>query len=259
MLVDSHCHLNHDGLTQNIPDVIKRANEAGVSHMVCICTRLLEFEAVSQIADNYDNVYCSVGIHPHDADKEPVTDVETLVALAKHRKTIGIGETGLDFFYNNSLPEVQEHSFRIHIRAARETGLPIIVHTRDADDKTIEILREEYSNGPFLGLIHCFTAGLAVAECAIELGMYISLSGIITFKNASNLRETVKSVPLDRLVVETDSPFLAPMPHRGKQNEPAYVIHTAEKAAESFCMSFEEMAHTTTNNFFRLFAKAQFY
>ena len=191
MLVDSHCHLNYDGLVEHLPDVIRRADEAGVSHMVCICSRLTEFEAVSRVADSYDNVFCSVGIHPHDCGNEPEADVETLVELANHSKTIGIGETGLDFFYDNSPREIQERNFRTHIRTARETRLPLIVHTRAADDKTIEILSEEYADGPFSGLIHCFSAGSAVAECAVDLGLYISLSGIITVKNAADLREIV--------------------------------------------------------------------
>jgi len=256
MLVDSHCHLNYEGLQDQIPDVIARAGEVGVSHMVCICSRLSEFAEVSAVADAHDNVFCSVGIHPHDAEKEPETDVDTLVDLAKHSKTVGIGETGLDFYYDNSPRDVQERNFRTHIRAARETGLPLIVHTRDADDTTIGVLREEAQDGHFPGLIHCFTAGKAVADCALDLGMYISLSGIITFKNAQDIRDTVKSVPLDRILVETDSPFLAPIPHRGKPNEPSYVVHTAEKAAEVFGVPFEELAQTTTDNFFRLFTKA---
>ena len=165
-----------------------------------------------------------MGIHPHDSEKEAETDVQTLVYLANHRKTIGIGETGLDFFYDNSPRNIQEKNFRTHIGAARESGLPIIIHTRDADDKTISILREEYSDGPFSGVIHCFSAGEALAKAALELGLFISLSGIITFQNANELRETVKSLPLNRILVETDSPFLAPVPVRGKQNEPAFVV-----------------------------------
>ena len=256
MLVDSHCHLNYEGLSDQIPGVLARAHEAGVSHMVCICSRLSEFNEVSALADTYPNVFCSVGIHPHDAEKEPETDVKTLVQLARHPKTVGIGETGLDFYYDNSPREVQERNFRIHIRASRETGLPLIVHTRDADDTTIGILREEAEDGAFPGLIHCFTAGKSVADCALELGMYISVSGIITFNNTDDLRNTVKSLPLDRILMETDSPFLAPVPHRGKPNEPSFVVHTAEKAAELFGVTFEELAVTTTDNFFRLFTKA---
>lgn len=256
MLVDSHCHLNYEGLSDQIPSVLSRADDAGVLYMVCICSRLSEFVEVSAIAEAHDRVFCSVGIHPHDVEKEPETDVETLVDLASHPKTVGIGETGLDFYYDSGPRETQERNFRTHIRAARATGLPLIIHTRDADDTTIGILREEAEDGLFPGLVHCFTAGKAVADCALDLGLYISLSGIITFKNAEDIRTTVKSVPLERILVETDSPFLAPVPHRGKANEPANVVHTAQKAAEIFGVSFDDLATATTDNFFRLFTKA---
>ena len=256
MLVDSHCHLSYEGLCEQVPEVVARAGEAGVSHMLCICSSLLEFGDVSQVADNNNNVFCSVGIHPHESGKEPEVDAETLVKLAEHPKTIGIGETGLDFYYDNSPRNIQERNFRTHIQAARKTKLPLIIHTRDADQRTIEILREEHTEGPFPGVIHCFSAGEEVANCALELGLFISLSGIITFKNAQELRNTVKSLPLDRILLETDSPFLAPMPHRGKKNEPAFVIHTAQKASEIFEISFDELTDITTKNFFRLFTKA---
>ena len=257
MLIDSHCHLSYDGLVDQIPAVIERAYQKGVTHMLCICSRLSEFELVSQLAETNDNVFCSVGIHPHDSEKEADTDVQTLVKLANHRKTIGIGETGLDFFYDNSPRNIQEKNFRTHIGAARESGLPIIIHTRDADDKTISVLREEYKDGPFSGVIHCFSAGEQLATAALELGFFISLSGIITFQNATKLRETVKLLPLDRILVETDSPFLAPVPVRGTQNEPAYVVHTVKKLAEIFDVSFEEISAITTKNFFELFNKAR--
>ena len=256
MLVDSHCHLSYEGLCEQVPDVLERAREAGVTYMLCICSSLSEFGVVSQVADNNNNVFCSVGIHPHESGKEPEIDAETLVKLAEHPKTIGIGETGLDFYYDNSPRSIQERNFRTHIQAARKTQLPLIIHTRDADQKTIEILKEEYTEGPFPGVIHCFSAGKEVANCALELGLFISLSGIITFKNAQELRNIVKSLPLDRILLETDSPFLAPMPHRGKRNEPAFVIHTAQKASEIFETSFDELTEITTNNFFRLFTKA---
>ena len=256
MLVDSHCHLSYEGLCEQVPEVVARAGEAGVTHMLCICSSLLEFGDVSQVADNNNNVFCSVGIHPHESGKEPEIDAETLVKLAEHPKTIGIGETGLDFYYDNSPRNIQERNFRTHIQAARKTKLPLIIHTRDADQRTIEILREEHTEGPFPGVIHCFSAGEEVANCALELGLFISLSGIITFKNAQELRNTVKSLPLDRILLETDSPFLAPMPHRGKKNEPALVVHTAQKASEIFEISFDELADITTKNFFRLFTKA---
>ena len=257
MLIDSHCHLSYDGLVDQIPAVIERAYQKGVTHMLCICSRLSEFELVSQLAETNDNVFCSVGIHPHDIEKESEKDVQTLVNMANHRKTIGIGETGLDFFYDNSPRNIQEKNFRTHIGAARESGLPIIIHTRDADDKTISVLREEYRDGPFSGVIHCFSAGEQLATAALELGFFISLSGIITIQNATELRETVKLLPLDRILVETDSPFLAPVPVRGKQNEPAYVVHTVKKLSEIFDVSFEEICAITTENFFELFNKAR--
>jgi len=257
MLVDSHCHLSYDGLVDQIPAVIERAHQEGVTHMLCICSHLSEFELVSQVAETNDNVFCSIGVHPHDCAKEPEVDVQTLVSLADHPKTIGIGETGLDFYYDNSPRDLQEKNFRTHIGAARETGLPVIIHTRNADEKMISVLQEEFRNGPFSGVIHCFSAGEALAKTALELGFFISLSGIITFKNANELRAMVKSLPLNRILVETDSPFLAPVPVRGKRNEPAFVVHTVKKLAEMFAVSFEEIAGITTQNFFNLFGKAQ--
>ncbi len=256
MLVDSHCHLDYPDFAEELPAVLERAKAAGVGHMVTICTRLSKFDGVKAVAQAHDNIYCSVGIHPHDAGKEPRTTVQELVELTNHPKVVGIGETGLDFYYDNSPRDDQEESFRIHIGASRETGLPLIVHTRDADDKTIEILDEEQEKGAFPGLIHCFSVGRGVAEAAIEHGMYISLSGILTFKNSVELRDIVKDLPLDRLLVETDSPFLAPVPQRGKRNEPSFVRHTAEFAADLLGISFAELEQATTDNFFRLFSKA---
>ncbi len=257
MLVDSHCHLNYPGLVEELPDVLARAGEAGITHMVCICSRLSEFDDIRKIAEAHDHIFCTVGIHPHDSGEEPETDVETLVELAQHPKVVGIGETGLDFFYDNSPRDIQERNFRTHIRAARETGLPLIVHTRDADEKTIEVLRDEFNaGGAFPGLIHCFSTGRAVADCALELGMYISLSGIVTFKNADDLCDVVKDLPHDRVLVETDSPFLAPIPHRGKLNEPAFVVHTADKVAELLGVPLIDLGPLTTENFFRMFSKA---
>jgi TatD DNase family protein len=257
MLVDSHCHLNYPGLVEELPEVLARAGEAGITHMVCICSRLSEFDDIRKIAEAHDHIFCTVGIHPHDSGNEPETDVQTLVELAQHPKVVGIGETGLDFFYDNSPQDIQERNFRTHIRAARETGLPLIVHTRDADEKTIEVLRDEFNTGgAFPGLIHCFSTGRAVADCALELGLYISLSGIVTFKNADDLRDVVKDLPHDRVLVETDSPFLAPIPHRGKRNEPAFVVHTATAVAELLGVPFSDLGALTNENFFRLFTKA---
>lgn len=256
MLVDSHCHLNYPGLIEELPDVLSRARGAGVGTMVCICSRMGEFPDIRAIAEANPDVYCSVGVHPHDSGNEAQIDLATLLGAAEHPKVVGIGETGLDFYYDSSPREAQEISFRTHIAAARESKLPLIVHTRDADARTVEILTEEYEKGPFPGLIHCFTAGSELAENVVKLGFYISLSGIITFKNAEELRETIKRLPLDRILVETDSPFLAPIPKRGKRNEPSFVVHTAERAAELFGIETDELARTTTANFFRLFTRA---
>ena len=256
MLVDSHCHLNYPGLIEELPDVLSRARGAGIGTMVCICSRMGEFADIRAIAEANPDVYCSVGVHPHDSGNDAPIDLATLLAAAQHPKVVGIGETGLDFYYDSSPRDAQETNFRTHIAAARETGLPLIVHTRDADARTVEILTEEYAKGPFPGLIHCFTAGRELAESVIEFGFYISLSGIITFKNAEELRETIKRLPLERILIETDSPFLAPIPKRGKRNEPSFVVHTAERAAELFGIGADELARTTTANFFRLFTRA---
>jgi TatD DNase family protein len=257
MLVDSHCHLSYEGLIEDLDGAISRAMNADVGFMLSISTRLTEFRNVLSTAEVSPNIACTVGIHPHETNKEPETDVETLVKYTKNPKVVGIGETGLDFFYDSSPRDIQERSFRTHIEAARETQLPIIIHTRDADVRTIEIIDEEQKKGFFPGLIHCFSAGPELARCAVDHGMGISLSGIITFKTADSIRETVKSVPLKHILVETDAPFLAPVPHRGKTNEPAFVTHTAAKAAEIFDIEPEKFAEITTNNFFRLFSKAK--
>lgn len=256
MLVDSHCHLNYPGLVEELPNVLARARGAGIGAMVCICSRMSEFRDICAIAEAHDDIWCSVGVHPHDAGSEAPVSLEALIAAARHPRVVGIGETGLDFYYDNSPRDAQEANFRTHIAAARATGLPLIVHTRDADDRTVEILAEEYRAGPFPGLIHCFTAGATLAEAVIGLGFYISLSGIITFKNSEALRETVAKVPIERILVETDAPFLAPIPMRGKRNEPSYVVHTAARAAELFGIDADVLARTSTDNFFRLFTKA---
>lgn len=256
MLVDSHCHLNYPGLSEDISGVLARAKTAGVGFMLSIGTRLSDFDGLLEMAEKNANVACTVGIHPHEAGSEVGATVEKLVELTQHPKVVGIGETGLDFFYDNSPRDVQEQSFRTHIAAARETQLPVVVHTRDADERTMEILEEEYNKGPFPGLIHCFSGGPGLAQCAVRLGLSISLSGIITFKTAEPVREAAKTAPLDKILIETDAPFLAPIPYRGKTNEPAYVAHTAAKAAEIFGVSTDELARQTTENFFNLFTKA---
>ncbi|MEH6497051.1 MAG: TatD family hydrolase [Pseudomonas marincola] len=256
MLVDSHCHLNFEQLSTQLDDVVRRAKLAGVGHMLTIGTKLREFDSVRKIAEDYDNIHCSVGIHPHEAEEEGGTvTVEKLLALSDHPKVVAIGETGLDYFYEHSPREVQKHSFRVHIEAARRSGLPLIVHTRNADEDTIDILHDEYKKGPFTGVIHCFSSGWEVAEKSMEIGFYISISGIVTFKAAKELQDHVTKLPLDRLLVETDSPYLAPVPNRGKTNEPSFVAHTASKVAELKGVDTEELATITTNNFFELFNK----
>lgn len=256
-LVDSHCHLDYLARDGDIQPVVERALAAGVGTLVTICTKLSEFELVHGIAARFPRVYCSVGVHPHEAGKEGQRSAERLIELAGRDKVVGIGETGLDYYYEHSPREAQQVSFRAHIEAARATGLPLIVHARDADEDTVAVLREEFAEGPFPGVIHCFTAGPELARAALEIGFYISLAGIITFKKADDLRATVRDVPLDRLLVETDSPYLAPVPRRGKTNEPANVVYTAAALAELHGVSAGELADRTTDNFFRLFSRAQ--
>jgi TatD DNase family protein len=256
-LVDSHCHLDFPDFAQERDAVVARAGEAGVGWMLTICTHLTKFPQVLAVAEAYPNVFCTVGIHPHEAGSEPETTARTLIELAKHPKVVGFGETGLDYFYEHSPRDAQERSFRAHIQAARETGLPLVVHTRDADEDTGRILAEEQAKGAFPGLIHCFSSGPDLARKAVDLGLYISLSGIVTFKKAEELRHTARGVPLDRLLVETDAPYLAPEPKRGKRNEPAFTAHTAARVADLKGLSAEAFAEATTANFFRLFSKAQ--
>lgn len=256
MLVDSHCHLDYlEREGEALEEVVARAQRAGVGRLVTISTKLSEFDTIRSIAERFEPVFCSVGVHPHEAGEEGVEDPASLLSRSEHPKVVGIGETGLDYFYEHSPRDAQQRSFRAHIAAARESGLPLIVHARDADADTVAILQEEHARGPFPGVIHCFTAGPELAQAALEIGFYISLAGVVTFKKAEALRETVRQVPLERLLVETDAPYLAPVPKRGKRNEPAYVVHTAEKMAELMGVSGEELAEATTANFFRLFSK----
>jgi TatD DNase family protein len=258
ILVDSHCHLDYykeeDG---ELDAVVARARAAGVATMVTIGTRISEFDRVRAIAERYDDVYCTVGIHPHEAASEPDIGVERLVELTKHPKVIGIGETGLDFYYDHSPRDRQVEVFRTHIAAARAAGVPLIVHSRGADAETAEVLRSSAGDGVLCGLIHCFSTTRQLSDKALEIGFMISLSGILTFKNASELRDIAQEIPIDRLLVETDAPYLAPVPHRGKRNEPAFVAHTANHLAELRGVSPAEVAAATTANFFRLFAKAR--
>jgi TatD DNase family protein len=257
MLVDSHCQLDFPEFAPELDAVVARAEGAGVGVCVTIGTTLAKFPNVLEVARRFANVYCSVGIHPHEAKAEPLEGPAPLIARAQHPKVVGIGETGLDYYYEHSPREAQIANFRAHIAAACELGLPLIVHTRDAEDDTIAILHDELGQGRFTGLIHCFTGTQRLADAALELGFFISASGIATFKKSEELRAVLKTVPLDRLLVETDAPFLAPMPHRGKRNEPAFVRHTAEMLAEMKGVSFAALAETTTENFFRLFTRAK--
>ncbi len=256
MLVDSHCHLDFDALQEDFEGVLTRAKDAGVDRMVTICTRVKKFDQIKRIAEQNENVFCSVGTHPHNADEELDVTTEQLVELAQHPKCIAIGEAGLDYHYDNAPRDAQEVGFRRHIEAARITQLPLVIHTRSADDDTIKILQEETKKGSFPFVLHCFSAGLELAKIGVELGGYVSFSGIATFKSAQSIRDAAHAVPNERILVETDAPYLAPVPHRGKSNEPSFVRHTAEYLAADLGVSYEEFAAQTTANFDRLFAKA---
>ncbi|MDE0703043.1 MAG: TatD family hydrolase [Rhodospirillaceae bacterium] len=253
MLVDSHCHLDFGSLAEDRAAVLDRAWRAGVETVVTICTRLSRFGEILEITKAHERIYCSVGVHPHNTDDEGIENAAELIEKTALRKVVGIGETGLDYFYTNSHPETQRASFIAHIAAARETGLPLIVHARDADRETMEILTAERERGAFPGVIHCFTGSRALAERAIALGLYISFSGILTFKKADELRAIARDLPEDRLLVETDAPFLAPVPHRGKTNEPSFVVHTAQCLASVREMPLDRLAQVTSDNFYRLF------
>ena len=257
MLVDSHCHLDFPEFAPELEAVVQRARDAGVKVCVSIGTTLAKFPAVRAIAERFPDVWCSVGVHPHEAAHELLATPAPLIAAAQHPKVVGIGETGLDYYYEHSPRPQQIANFRAHIAAARATGLPVIVHTRDADDDTIAVLEDEMKAKPFTGLIHCFTGTQRLADAARALGLSISVSGIATFKKSDALRAVLKTVPLDRLLVETDAPFLAPMPYRGKRNEPAFVAHTAAMLATLKGVSPEDLATATTDNFFRLFTKVE--
>jgi len=256
MFIDSHCHLNYKGLIEDQPAVLDRARAAGVSTMLNISTRESEWDAVVATAERDADVWATIGIHPHEADHHPDVDAAKLIAKAQHPRVIGIGETGLDYYYDKSDRDRQQKSFRSHIWAARETGLPLIVHTRDAEEDTAGIMAEEMGQAAYPGVIHCFTASGEFADKALAMGLYISISGIVTFKNAKDLQETAARLPADRLLIETDSPFLAPIPHRGKTCEPGYVADTARFLANLRGVSVEELAAQTSANFRTLFAKA---
>jgi len=254
-LADSHCHLNYKGLAEDQDAVLARARESGVVAMLNIATREREWDEVLATAERESDVWATVGIHPHEADEHPHIDTAKLLLRATHPRVVGIGETGLDYYYDHSDRAQQQKSFRSHIAASRETGLPLIVHTRDAEEDTANILAEEMGKGAYPGVIHCFTASGEFADKALELGFYISISGIVTFKNARDLQETAARLPLDRLLIATDAPFLAPVPHRGKTGEPAFVADTCRFLAQLRGMDADELAEATRENFHRLFAK----
>lgn len=256
MLIDSHCHLNYKGLIEHQAEVLARARARGVETMLNIATRESEWDDVLDTAVREPDVWATVGIHPHEADEHPHIDTAKLVARAAHPRVVGIGETGLDYYYDHSDRARQQLSFRSHIAASRETGLPLVVHTREAEADTLAIMRDEMDKGAYGGVIHCFTASGAFADAALELGFYISISGIVTFRSAKDLQETAARLPLDRLLIETDLPFLAPVPHRGKSCEPAFVADTAKFLAELRGESVETLAAATSANFRTLFAKA---
>jgi TatD DNase family protein len=258
-ITDSHCHLDFPDFEGQLDTIIARALTAGVTRMVTICTRLKNEPAVRAIAQNHDPVFYAAGTHPMSAAQEPMATVDQLVTLAAHPKFVGIGETGLDYHYTAESAGVQKESLRIHIAAARQTGLPLIIHARDADDDMSRILTEEYRNGAFGCVMHCFSSSAALARAALDLGFYLSMSGITAFPKSQELRDIFAAAPVDRILVETDAPYLAPPPHRGKRNEPAYTVHTARKGAEVFGMDYAAFAAQTQANFDRLFAKVAAY
>ncbi len=257
MLVDSHCHLDFPDFADELEDVVARARAAGVQRMVTISTRVHRFAQIAAIADRFDDVFCSVGTHPHHAAEEPDITAADLVRIAASKKVVAIGEAGLDYHYDNSPREAQERGFRVHIAAARETGLPLVIHAREADADIARILEEETARGAFPFVLHCFTGGLDLARRGVALGGYVSFSGILTFKNSHALREIAASLPEDRLLVETDAPYLAPQPWRGKRNEPAFVVQTAKVLAEARGVGAATIAAATTANFYRLFNRVK--
>ena len=259
MLVDSHCHLNMPELVQDLDKIVFNAKKNKIKGLLTICTKLNELKELAVMSKKHNNIWYSGGIHPLNVDKIYKEELDILLKYSKDKKFIGIGETGLDYYYENPKVEMQKQSFIKHIDIARKLNLPIIVHTRDADTDTIKILKDEYKKKSFKGVIHCFTASEELAIEALKLNFYISVSGIITFKNAENIRQVIKKVPLERLLVETDAPYLAPIPERGKRNEPAFVKHTATYLSDLKSISFNELALQTTKNFYNLFNKASFY
>ncbi|HZS63808.1 MAG TPA: TatD family hydrolase [Xanthobacteraceae bacterium] len=255
MLVDSHCHLDFPDFAAELDDVVARARAQDIARMVTISTRVRRHDQVLAIAERFPDVYCSVGTHPNHAEEEPDIGTADLVRRTQHEKVVAIGEAGLDYFRNRSPRDLQEKVFREHIAAARETGLPLVIHTREADDDTARILEDETGKGAFPAVLHCFTGGRDLAQKAVDLGLHVSFTGILTFKNSQHLRDIAAGLPADRIMVETDAPYLAPGPYRGKRNEPAFVVETAKVLAQARGVSLEEIARQTTENFFRLFSK----
>jgi TatD DNase family protein len=257
MLIDHHCHLDFPDFATDLDGVIARAQAAGVAQMVTISTHIRKFDQIRAIAETYPSVYASIGTHPHNADAERGITAAEIIALSKHPRVVAIGEAGLDYYYQKSSPEAQAEGFRTHIQAARETGLPLEIHTRDADADTAAILADEHAKGAFPFLLHCFTGGRDLAMRAVELGGYVSFTGVVSYKKNDALRAIANEVPLDHILVETDAPFLSPVPFRGKTNEPAFVVHTAAALAEARAIPAADFAKATTDNFYRLFTKAQ--
>lgn len=255
MLIDTHCHLDFADFEAERDELVARAHAAGVAQMVTISTRVRKLDTLLALSERFPTVFCSVGTHPNNADEELDITTEDLVRLAAHPKVVAIGEAGLDYFYDTQKPEDQKTGLLRHIAAARETGLPLVIHSRSADDDMAAILTEETGKGAFPFILHCFSSGEALAKTGIELGGYVSFSGILTFPKSTELRDIARDLPLDRLLVETDAPYLAPKRWRGKRNEPSYVVNTAEVLAETMGVSFEEMARITTDNAFRIFSK----
>ncbi len=254
-LIDSHCHLDFPDFAGELDAVVERAQAAGVERMITIGTRIEKAARAAEIAERYDSVYFTVGTHPHEAAGEAAADFAAMRRFAAHPKCVGIGEAGLDYHYNHAPPDVAKRVFRGQIALARELGLPLVIHTRDAEDDTAAILKDEMGQGRFAALLHCFTSSRALAETALELGLMISFSGVVTFKKSEDLRDIARDVPLDRILVETDAPYLAPVPHRGKRNEPAFVAATARAVAEAKGVAFEALADATSANTLRLFSK----
>lgn len=255
MLVDSHCHLDFPDFADDLDGIVARAEAAGIGRIVTISTRVRKLDGLLAIAERFPNVYCSVGTHPHHADEEDGISAQELIDATRHPKVVALGEAGLDYFYENGSPEAQARGFRAHIAAARATGLPLVIHTRTADEDCQRILEDEIGKGAFKAVLHCYTGGRELAMRAIELGLSISFTGIITFKNSQNLRDLAAELPADRIMVETDAPYLAPGKHRGKRNEPSFVVDTAKVLAETRGVTLEEISRQTTENFFRLFDK----